>query len=59
MTMLLLPIYRIPLLIAEMRGHPQHVAILSLNVLLGWTVIGWVVALVWAATAIDKTRTTH
>ena len=32
-------------------------AILALNVLLGWTVIGWVVALVWAMTAEDPVRT--
>ena len=26
---------------------------------LGWTVIGWVVGLVWAVTALEKPRTTY
>lgn len=29
----------------------NSVAIIALNLLLGWTVIGWVVALVWSLTA--------
>ena len=29
-------------------------AIFALNLLLGWTLIGWVIALVWALTVDDK-----
>lgn len=36
--------------IGKFKGHPQAEAIIILNVLLGWTFLGWVVALVWAAT---------
>ena len=43
-----LPLYLVPFLIARSKKHPQKTAILILNLLLGWTMLGWVVALVWA-----------
>jgi hypothetical protein len=42
--------YFLPTIIAWVRGHYNRVAILALNLLLGWTVVGWVVALVWSFT---------
>lgn len=42
-------LYFVPTVVAFARGHHNRVAILLLNVFLGWTVIGWVGALVWAA----------
>lgn len=47
----LLGFYFLPTIIAVMRGHRQTVPILLLNLFLGWTLIGWVVALVWSATS--------
>jgi hypothetical protein len=47
---LLLAIYMIPGIIALCRSHRQAVPILVLDLLLGWTLIGWVVALVWSLT---------
>jgi hypothetical protein len=41
-------IYFIPAIIAAMRSHHQTAAIVLLNLFLGWTLVGWVVALVWA-----------
>jgi hypothetical protein len=41
-------IYFTPLIIAVARKKSNVVAIGALNVLLGWSLIGWVVALVWA-----------
>ncbi len=41
-------IYFIPSFIAMKKQHPQKVAILLLNIFLGWTFIGWVGALIWA-----------
>ena len=38
----------IPSVVAFFRAHRSKVAILTLNILLGWSGIGWVVALVWA-----------
>jgi hypothetical protein len=40
--------YFLPSLIALVRGKRDVAAIVVLNFFLGWTVIGWVVALVWA-----------
>jgi hypothetical protein len=41
--------YFLPAIIAFARSKRDATAILLLNLFLGWTVIGWVVALVWAA----------
>jgi len=49
-------IYLLPTLIAAMRGHPNAVPIAVVNILLGWTLIGYVVALAWSFTAIDRRR---
>ncbi len=45
-------VYMLPSLISGFRGSPNFGLILLLNLLAGWSVIGWVVSLVWAA--IDK-----
>lgn len=38
----------IPAFIAHVQGHPRASAITLLNVLAGWTIIGWIAALIWA-----------
>lgn len=40
--------YFLPSIIALARSKRDTVAIVLLNFFLGWSVIGWVVALVWA-----------
>jgi hypothetical protein len=40
--------YFLPSIIAFARSKRDTTAILMLNFFLGWTMIGWVVALVWA-----------
>lgn len=47
--------YFIPVLVARQRGHRNEGAIMVLNFFLGWTLIGWVIALIWANT--DNTKT--
>ena len=49
-------IHFIPSVIAFANGHTRRKLILLLNVLMGWTVIGWVVLLVWAING-SKTST--
>ena len=46
--------YFLPALLATGRKHHQNGAIFTLNLLLGWTFLGWVAALVWAMTAVQK-----
>lgn len=44
----------LPTLIALIRGHDNTFAIFLTNLLLGWTVIGWIIALIWSFTAIRR-----
>jgi len=46
---IVLPIYFLPAIIAAVRHHPQSVVIFMLNLLVGWTFLGWVAAIVWAS----------
>jgi len=48
--LLLVVVYFLPAIVAGMRSHHSAGAIFVLNLLLGWTLLGWVVALVWAFT---------
>ncbi|MDQ5920466.1 MAG: hypothetical protein QG673_522 [Pseudomonadota bacterium] len=41
-------LYFIPSIVANDRRHNNKLSIFVLNLFLGWSFIGWVVALVWA-----------
>lgn len=43
-------LYFLPAIVAVEKSKKNAGAIAVLNLLLGWTVIGWIVSLVWAAT---------
>ena len=43
-------IYFLPTVIALLRGHLSTLAIFLLNLLFGWTLIGWLGALIWSCT---------
>jgi len=43
--------YMLPWMVAALRGKSNHWAVMALNLLLGWTVIGWIIALVMALTS--------
>jgi len=45
-----LALYFAPAFVADARDHKNKVAIAVLNLFLGWTVLGWIAALVWAFT---------
>lgn len=47
--------YFIPTIIAVIRKHQSTPAIVLINVLLGWTLIGWIAALVWSLSALSTT----
>jgi hypothetical protein len=43
--------YWLPTLIAIVRQTPSALGVAMLNFFLGWTVVGWILALVWALAA--------
>ena len=45
-----LAVYFLPIIIAAVRHTKSIVGIILLNVLAGWTFIGWIIALVWSLT---------
>ncbi len=44
--------YFFPTWIAILRTHHNRLAIFAVNLLIGWTAIGWIAALVWSLTAV-------
>lgn len=52
--LLLTAIYFAPGIVATVRHHKNTAPIIVVNVFLGWTLIGWVIALAWAFT--DNTQ---
>lgn len=53
---ILLVVYFMPVIVAMMRNHRQTLAIFMTTLLLGWTVFGWIFAIIWACTT-SKTIT--
>ncbi len=51
LIVLLLALYFLPSVVAVNRRHKNRTPIILLNLFLGWFVVGWVVALIWAFTA--------
>jgi hypothetical protein len=49
---ILLAIYFLPWIIAANRNHHQVGAIAIIDVFLGWTFVGWVIALAMACSAV-------
>lgn len=49
-------IYFLPTIIAFNRAKRNKVAIFALNLLLGWTFIGWAISLVWSLTVDEGVR---
>lgn len=40
--------YFVPLMIAFYRDHERYTTIFLLNLFLGWTIVVWVICLIWA-----------
>ena len=49
-------LYLLPTIIGYKRDHHNQIAIFVLNLLLGWTFLGWVLALVWSCSAMPPQR---
>lgn len=48
MVVVMVALYFAPTIIAIIRKHHNVMPVALVNTLLGWTVVGWVVALVWS-----------
>ena len=48
-------LYFLPGLVAYFRDHHNTASIMLLNLFLGWTLLGWVGALIWSASAKKQT----
>jgi hypothetical protein len=44
-------VYMFPAIVASVRERPNHDAIAAFNLFFGWTIIGWLVCLIWALTS--------
>lgn len=53
-TFLGIAFYFLPTFLAFNRKKSNKISILLLNLFLGWTFLGWIVALVWAVSNDDK-----
>jgi hypothetical protein len=49
LMILIVAIYMLPTLIANARDHPRRLHIALVNIVFGWTLIGWLAAFMWAA----------
>jgi hypothetical protein len=54
-----LALYLTPSIIADVRGRKNTLAVTIVNVLLGWTIIGWFAALAWARHPVSDRQLTH
>ncbi|MEX4005362.1 superinfection immunity protein [Paraburkholderia sp. EG285A] len=54
LLVMLVCLYFVPSILAFHRMHHRRHAITRLNSLLGWSVLGWIVAFVWALAAVQK-----
>jgi hypothetical protein len=52
-------IYLLPTWVAAARNHHQLAAIIVLNLLLGWSGLGWIIALIWSCTAVQLHRRSY
>lgn len=50
-VVVLFALYLAPWIIARFRQHDNSLAIFWLNLLLGWSFIGWIAAFIWALMA--------
>lgn len=55
----LIAIYLLPWIVAMARHRVSAGAILMANILFGWTVLGWVICMIWALTGYSHSTRRH
>ncbi|OHB25415.1 MAG: hypothetical protein A2X84_14180 [Desulfuromonadaceae bacterium GWC2_58_13] len=51
-----LSIYLVPTIIAFKKKHPSRRSIFFTNLFFGWSVIGWVLAMIWCYSTAESRR---
>jgi hypothetical protein len=51
-------LYFVPTIIAVVRHHPHALPIGLVNLLLGWTLLGWIGVLIWSCITVQR-RPSH
>ena len=51
-ALLIIALYFLPWILAGVRNHHNRGAIALTNITLGWTGLGWLIALIWASTQV-------
>lgn len=51
---LLIGLYFLPVIIAYRKNHQAIVGIIIVNIIVGWTLIGWIVCLIWSYSGSKK-----
>lgn len=49
-------VYVLPSIIALARRHPSAIAIILVDLVFGWTVLGWLLAFFWSLLSSPKTK---
>jgi hypothetical protein len=47
-------LYLLPTIVALVRGYSSRASVAAINIFLGWTLVGWAVALSWALKAEER-----
>ena len=55
-ALFIISLYVMPTVLAYTRSHRSFAAIAVLSLLFGWTIIGWVIALIWSLTGNINTQ---
>lgn len=50
-------IYFIPTIVASSRKHKSAGGIFITNIVFGWTLIGWIISLIWASSNTGQNQT--
>jgi len=58
-VLIVLLLYFLPMAVASDRRHRSFWGIAVVNFFLGWTFLGWVIALAWAANSNVESKTTN
>jgi hypothetical protein len=54
MLLIAVGLWALPIIVAGVRNHPQIGPIIILDILLGWTGIGWIIALAMSLSKIEQ-----